>query len=182
MEQHKIEKINKEGRQDQYIRDLDPEGSHGYTLEVDMMFPEDIQEKMLGLTPVPTHRKVQRRELAPMMRGYADALGISDTTLNAKRLITDFYPKFNYVISYRCLQYYVSLGIKVTKIHKGISYKQKRVLRSYIQKLAKMRKDATSDFERDLWKLSANAVRCTSHKIKKRKESMQVNETLLFFF
>jgi hypothetical protein len=48
--------------------------------------------------------------------------------------------------------------LKVTKIHRGISYTQKSYLRSYIELNTGLRKKAVNDFEKDLFKLMSNAV------------------------
>ena len=133
----------------------------GYHLEVDLSFPEDIHDKLKGLTPVPYQRKVQWHELSPFQQEMALALGVTNTSLSTSRLITDLYPRKNYVVHYCVLQFYLSLGIKLDCIHRGVSYRQAPTIRPYIERLANNRKlasEAGDSFATDMWKLAANAV------------------------
>ena len=48
-----------------------------------------------------------------------------------KKLIPNVGDKVKYVIHYRNLQYYLSLGIKLVKIHKILKLKQSNCLKKY---------------------------------------------------
>ena len=43
---------------------------------------------------------------------------------DVKKLIPNFGNKTNYVVHYRNLQLYLSLGMKLTKIHRVLEFKQ----------------------------------------------------------
>ena len=51
---------------------------------------------------------------------------------DVKRLIPNFSNKTNYVIHYRNLQLYLSLGMKLTKIHTVLKFKQPDWMKKYI--------------------------------------------------
>ena len=56
------------------------------------------------------------------------------------------------------LQYYLKKGMKLTKIHRAIKFKQKAFLKEFIEKVTKMRSMAQNDFELRLFKLFANST------------------------
>ena len=56
------------------------------------------------------------------------------------------------------LQLYLSLGMKLIKIHKILKFKQTDWLKKYINFNAEKRKNATNSFEKDFFKLMINSV------------------------
>ena len=43
---------------------------------------------------------------------------------NTEKLVGSFYPKSHYVLHYKNLKQYLSLGMKLTAVHRGISFYQ----------------------------------------------------------
>ena len=52
----------------------------------------------------------------------------------------------------------MNLGIKITKIHKILTFDEKPFLKNYIDLNTNLRKKAVNDFEKDLFKLMNNAI------------------------
>ena len=75
------------------------------------------------------------------------------------KLIPNLNDKTKYVIHHESQKQYLDLGLKLKKIHRGISFTEKAWLKSYISKNTKLRanKDA-SKFEKDFYKLMNNSV------------------------
>lgn len=75
-----------------------------------------------------------------------------------KKLVLHLHTRERYVLYYRNLQQYVSLGIKVTKIHRALEFQQSAWMASYIKMNTDLRAKATNDFEKDFFKLMNNSV------------------------
>ena len=66
--------------------------------------------------------------------------------------------KTNYVVYYRNLQLYLSLGMKLTKIHRVLKFKQSDWMKKYIDFNIENRMNAANDFEKDSFKLKISSV------------------------
>src|SRR6188768_2641485 len=66
--------------------------------------------------------------------------------------------KKKYIVHYRNLKYYKQKGLEVTRTYRVIAFKQSKWLAPYIDFNTEMRKLATTDFEKNLYKLCNNAV------------------------
>ena len=75
-----------------------------------------------------------------------------------KKLILDLLPKKNYKVYYKNLEYYLELGIKITKVHRILTFDEKPFLKEYIDLNTELRKNSKSDLEKDLFKLMNNAI------------------------
>ena len=75
-----------------------------------------------------------------------------------KKLIPNLGTKAKYVLYYKNLQLYLSLGMKVTKIHRVLKLKQSDWMKKYIDFNTKKRMNAANDFEKDFFKLMINSV------------------------
>ena len=77
---------------------------------------------------------------------------------DVKKLISNLGNKTNYVVHYRNLQLYLSLGMKLTRIHRVLKFKQSDWMKKYIDFNTEKRMNATNDFEKDFFRLMIDSV------------------------
>ena len=77
---------------------------------------------------------------------------------NVEKLIPNLRNKKKYVIHYENLQQYLSLGLKLTCIHRGIKFEKRNWLEPYISLNTKLRAARKTSFEKDFFKLMNNSV------------------------
>ena len=88
--------------------------------------------------------------LSKYCKGIADGYKIK--VGDVKKLIPDLGNKTKYVLHYRNLQLYLSLGIKLTKIHIVLKFKQSDWMKGYIDFNTEKTKNAANDFKKDSFK------------------------------
>lgn len=154
------------------ITKISVEGQTGYSLEVDSEYPSKLHDSHNCYPLAPEHKAVHNEDLSPYSQELWEELHATDG-LNCKKrsktskLIPTLNDKQNYVLHYRNLQLYVSLRMKVTKVHRILEFKQEPWLRTYIDFNSDKRKHAKNDFEKDFFKLMNNAVLGKTGKLKK---------------
>ena len=77
---------------------------------------------------------------------------------DVKKLIPNLGTKTNYVLHCRNLQLYLSLGMKLTKIHRVLKLKQSDWMKKYIDFNTEKRMNFGNDFEKYFFKLMVNSV------------------------
>ncbi|XP_064645963.1 uncharacterized protein LOC135499232 [Lineus longissimus] len=73
------------------------------------------------------------------------------------KLMLNLHNKKKYVVHHKALKFYLSQGLKLTKIHRGISYTESYFLKEYIDLNTSQRAKAKNDFEKDFFKLMNNS-------------------------
>ena len=93
-----------------------------------------------------------------------------------EKLIGTFRPKKNYGVHYHNLRMYLEMGMRLTAVHRGISFYQSPWMASCILKNTELRKTAANDFDKDFFKLVNNLVfGKTIENIRKRQNIMLVD-------
>ena len=111
-------------------------GRKGYIFEVDLEYPPHLWETHNGYPLAPEKMIVN----------------------GVEKLISHFKPRKNYVVHYRTLRQCLELGMRITAVHRGISFYQSPWMEPYIRKNTELRMRAANNFEKDFFKLMNNSV------------------------
>ena len=129
-------------------------GRKGYIFEVDLEYPSKLWESHNDYPLAPEKMIVN----------------------GVEKLICHFKPRKNYVVHYRNLRQYLEMGMKITAVHRGISFYQSSWMEPYIRKNTELRKTAANNFEKDFFKLMNNSVfGKTIENIRKRQNIILVD-------
>ena len=102
----------------------------GYILEVDLEYPNELHELDNDYPLAPEKLAVFNDMLSIYCKNIADKYDIKAGDI--KKLIPNLGNKTKYVLHYRNLQMYLSLGMKLTKIHRVLKFKQSDWMEKYI--------------------------------------------------
>lgn len=138
------------------LKTFDFDGDTGYAFEVDAYTPKELHDKHSDFPLAPEHRIVPFEELSPYTLELATELNIKPT--KNKKLMCTLHDKEKYVVHGKTLQLYVNLGLVVTKIHRVVKFYQEAWLKPYIDMNTEKRAIATTDFDKDFYKLMNNSV------------------------
>ena len=128
----------------------------GYFLEVDLECLDELHGLHNDFPLAPDTFAVSNNMLPKYCKKIADKYEIK--VGDVKKLIPNLGDKINYVVHYRNLQLYLSLRMKLTKIHSISKFKQSDWKKKYINFDTEKRMNATNDFEKDFFKLMINSV------------------------
>ena len=128
----------------------------GYILEVDLKYPDELHELHNDYPLAPEKRTATNDILSNYCKSIADKYDIK--VGDVKKLIPNLGNNDKYVVHYRNLQLHLSLGMKLTKIHRVLQFKQSNWMKKYIDFNTKKRMSATNDFEKGFFKLMINSV------------------------
>jgi hypothetical protein len=131
-----------------------PDDGYGYVLEVDLDYPAELHWKHNDYPLAP--EKFEIKEVSPYCRKLKEVLELKDSKVD--KLVPNLQNKRNYIIHHRNLRQYLELGMELKKIHGGIRFTEKAWMAGYIDFNTEKRKQATSAFHKDLFKLLNNAV------------------------
>ena len=137
----------------------------GCLLKVDFKYSDKLHELHNDYTLAPDKPAVSSNMLSNYCYKYADKYEMK--VGDVKNLISNLSNKTNYVIHYRNLQ--LSFGMKLTKIHRVLNFKQSDWMKKYIDFNTEKRVNAANDFEKDFSKLMINSVyRKTMENLRKK--------------
>ena len=128
----------------------------GLILEVDLEYPQELHNLHNDFPLGPEKIKVNKNMLSDYCKKISDKFNISSGLVH--KLIPTLNDKEKYILHYRNLQLYLSLGLKLKKIHRVLQFDQSPWLKQYIDFNTQKRTQAKNSFEKDFFKLMNNSV------------------------
>jgi len=117
-------------------REFSDQVGRGYILEVDLEHPKKLHDLHNEYPLAPERIEINK----------------------VKKRIPNLNEKKKYVPHHKNLKQYLDLGLKLTKIHCGISFDEKAWLKPYIELNTNLRSKEQNEFEKDFFKLMNNSV------------------------
>ena len=118
------------------VSELENWENHACILEVDLEYPRSLHDLHSDYQLAPEQIKVNKVD----------------------ELIPNLWNKKKYVIHYENLKEYLSLGLKLNRIHRGIKFKESQWLEKYTTLNTELRTAAANKFEKDFFKLMNNSL------------------------
>ena len=128
----------------------------GCSHEVDLEYSDKLHKFDDDYPPAPEKLVVSSDMLSKYCKINADKYEIK--AVDVRKLIPNLGKKTSYVVHYRNLQLYLSLGMILIKIHRVLKFKRSDWIKKYIDFNTEKRMNATTDFEKDFFKLMINSV------------------------
>ena len=104
----------------------------------------------------PEKLEITQNMLSNYCSDIADKYGIKID--GANKLVPNLGNKSKYVVYYRNLQFYLSLEMKLTKVHRILKLKQCDWLKKYIDFNTDKMKNAANSYEASYFKIMVNSV------------------------
>ena len=134
-----------------------PNGDRGYVLQVDIVIPAKYHDFLNQYPTFPENLEITEGMLSPFLKTMLEKNGIS-RYMKTTKLAPNLLPKFNYVIDLENLQYYLSLGAEIVKVHCVLSFHQKAWLKPWVDYHTEQRRLASSTVRANFHKFAVNFI------------------------
>ena len=112
------------------VTSIEENSWNGYILEADLKYLDELHELRNDYPLAPEKLEISNDMLSKYCSDIAKKYGIQVGGVN--KLLPNFGNKSKYIVHYRNLQLYLSLEIKLTKVHKVLKFNQSDWMKTYI--------------------------------------------------
>ncbi len=138
-------------------KNIDTEGTTGYILQVDLICPPEIHDFLSEYPVAPENVTIRYEQLSPYAKHCLHELR-DKRDYKARKLIASVGDKKEYLTHFANLKFYLSLGLKLGKIHCGFSFIQKKCFSDYINYCMEKRRSSVSKFSNMTYKYLGNSL------------------------
>ena len=139
------------------LHDISEESDRGMILEVTLDYPENLHLTHSSFPLAPHQMEITDSVLSEYAKEALYSLS-NKKIYKAKKLTSTFMQRKNYVCHGLNLKLYLELGLKLVSIHRGITFRQSRFLRPYIDMCTKKRAEAVTKTRSNMMKLLCNSL------------------------
>ena len=146
--------------QEQVLNAISQGGLYGFVL-CDLYTPDQVRERLDVLPPIFANHSVSMEDIGSIMQSYARRENIK---VENRRLLLSAYAARDILLSARLLQYYMKLGLVITKVSQIIEFTPKTPFTQFVEEVTRRRQEASLNPDRriigEIHKLIGN---CISH-------------------
>ncbi|XP_059094178.1 uncharacterized protein LOC131889166 [Tigriopus californicus] len=135
---------------------LDENDAYGYILMVDLEYPSVLHKSHRSFPLAPERVTVTQDMLSSYQQQCQPLSYETDTGIS--RLSATFFDRKEYVVHYVTLKLYLSLGMKLTKIHRVIKFRQSKFLKTYVDVCTQLRQNSKTDYGKRTFKFMTDCV------------------------
>ena len=153
-----------------------------FFLEIDFDYPKELHSLHSDFPLAPHNLPIQNDILSPKASELLDDLRPNPKSYNSTKLTTTLNGLNKYIVHSAILDFYVSQGLVVKKIHRAISFVSSKFLKKWIDLCTKNRKECVKrgdSIGKNYWKLMVNS--CFGkfcEDLKKRRETTFITNSV----
>ena len=110
---------------------MKPNSKKGWILEVDLEYPEELHDKHNDYPLAPEKKAIRIDQMSEYQKRMMNELQIDMP--NTEKLVLTLEDKEKYVVHYKNLQFYLSQGMRLKKVHRVIEFDEEPWMESYIR-------------------------------------------------
>ncbi|CAG8797878.1 21151_t:CDS:2, partial [Dentiscutata erythropus] len=116
------------------IQSIVPDTEIGYILEVDLEAPVHLHDYFADYPLVPEKQIIPENWLSLYNEILVRDKNVGEGKyVSGEKLVQTLFTKKNYIVHYRAFQTYMKFGMKVTKIHSTLKFRQSPWMKEYIE-------------------------------------------------
>ena len=139
------------------IIDLDENSERGYIFDVNLTIPPERHDYLNQYPPAAENIEIHEGIISPYSREVRKLRGYPKK-FSQRKLCPNLLDKEHFVVHIQALKCYLKLGVKVTRINRIMSFKQKAWLKEYVNLRSERRSVAGTEFLRKVEKLGVVSV------------------------
>ena len=130
---------------------------HGYIIEVDIDYPPEFHEAGQDFPLAPSKLKIKHSWLSGYQKNLKVQMHLHEKS-SGQKFVQTLLPKNRYTPHYRLAQFYNSMGLKITKLHRTLEFEQANWMRPYMELNTSLRIAASTAFGKKFYKGMNNSA------------------------